>query len=177
MELVPILRVKHRKFLRAKEQRALFEQLNKTPSLLHREFGSNSKSKARIELIVLDDKTELLFVENQPWLIRGPELLLPALQALLKQFVSLPEVVVDMGAVPHIANGADVMAPGIVEMEPTLVKGDLVVIIDKKNRTPLAVGQMQIDAGEVQREGKGRTIKTLHYVGDSLWKLMKSLSE
>jgi len=177
MGLVPILRVKHRKFLRAKEQRTLFEQLRITPHLLHREFRLATKNKARIELIVLDDKTELLFVENQPWLIRRPELLFPALQALLKQFVTLPEVVIDMGAVPHIANGADVMAPGIVEMEPTLVKEDLVVIIDKKNRTPLAVGQMQKDAIDVQQNSKGRTIKTLHYVGDSLWKLMKTLSE
>ncbi len=174
---MPILRVKHRKFLRAKEQRTLFEQLKKTPNLIHIEFRSTTRSKVGIELIVLDDKTELLFVENQPWLIRGPEFLFPALQALLKQVVTLPEVVVDMGAVPHIANGADVMGPGIVEMEPSLVKEDLVVIIDKKNRTPLAVGQMQKDAIEVQREAKGRTIRTLHYVGDSLWKLMKSLSE
>lgn len=171
------MRVKHRTLLRSKEQRTLLEQLEKTPSLLHHELETIIRSKAKVERIVLDNKTELYFMDNQPWLIRGPKLIFPALQALLKQVVVLPEVIVDMGAVPHIANGADVMAPGIVEINPNLVKDDLVVVIDQKNRVPLAVGRMLKDAIEVQREGKGRTIQTLHHVGDALWKLIKSLSE
>jgi PUA-domain protein len=163
--------------LRSKEARTLLEQLEKKPSLLHKELETSNKGKVRIERIVLDDKTELYFVNDQPWLVRGPQFLFPALQALIKKTVTLPEVIVDMGAVPHIANGADVMAPGIVELDSNLVKNDLVAIIDQKNRAHLAVGQMLKDANEVKLERKGRTIQTLHHVGDSLWTLMRSLSE
>ncbi|MFX1563528.1 MAG: hypothetical protein ACFFDP_09495, partial [Promethearchaeota archaeon] len=72
------MRVKHRTLLRSKEQRILLEQLKKTPGLLHIELKPTAKSKARVERIVLDDRTELFFVDNQPWLIQGPELLFPA---------------------------------------------------------------------------------------------------
>ena len=82
-----------------------------------------------------------------------------------------------MGAVPHIANGADVMAPGIVDMDRSVTEGALVVVIDQKNRTPLAVGRTRMDAQTVLGTKRGRAIETLHYVGDPVWKLAKELSE
>jgi PUA domain protein len=101
----------------------------------------------------------------------------PGLPALISENVQLPQIVVDMGAVPHIANGADVMAPGIVNVDEQLKVGDLAVVIDQKNHVPLAVGRMLLTPEAILTTDKGRALETLHYVGDQFWNLAKELSE
>jgi PUA domain protein len=78
-------------------------------------------------------------------------------------------VTVDMGAVPHVANGADVMAPGITEADPAIRAGDLVWVRDERNRRPLAVGRALVDGPAMPRGKKGKAVETLHHVGDALW--------
>ncbi len=79
-------------------------------------------------------------------------------------------VTVDMGAVPFVANGADVMGPGILETDPSISEGDLVWIRDVKNGAPLAVGIALRSAGEMGEKAPGKAVKTIHFVGDKLWK-------
>ena len=80
-------------------------------------------------------------------------------------------VVVDMGAVRFVTNGADIMSPGIVEADDTIVPGDLVVIVDVNNKKPLAIGESLITGPEMVESSKGKAIKSLHYVGDEIWNL------
>ena len=171
------MRIKHRTLLRTKELRQLRKQLEKVPKLEHKAIREAPSSKVQVERIVLDNKSELYFIGGELWLVIQQDLIYPGLPALLSENVQLPKVVVDMGAVSHIANGADVMAPGIYDLDKKLVKGKLAVIIDQKNLMPLAVGQMLLDAETILEINKGRAIDTLHYVGDPLWKLAKELSE
>ena len=44
-----------------------------------------------------------------------------------------PKAVVDMGAVRHVYNGADIMAPGIVRFEGKFAKGAIVLVIDVRH--------------------------------------------
>lgn len=81
---------------------------------------------------------------------------------------SLPKVVVDMGAIRFVCNGADVMAPGITEMGVFSV-GDIVVIRDVNYGKALAIGVAIRSSGDIERSKKGKVIKNLHYVGDRLW--------
>ena len=97
------------------------------------------------------------------------EVWVPTLHILLKKAV-LPLVVVDMGAVKFVANGADIMRPGIREVPPGLMKGALVTIADEKNRKPLAVGMLLLDSAALQAAATGKVVKTLHFVGDDIWK-------
>jgi PUA domain protein len=174
--MVFLMRVKHRHQLRSKEQRALREQLQATPALLHINLTSSSAGKTSIERIVLENRTELYLINERLWLVRTKERTYPSLHALLDGVVTLPKVVVDMGAVPHIANGADVMGPGIVEVDSSITPGDIVVVIDQKNRTPLAIGQAIYETERMKTKTKGRAVSVIMYVGDWLWDLMKSLS-
>ncbi len=80
-------------------------------------------------------------------------------------------VTVDMGAVSFVANGADVMGPGIVDADTGIQKGDFVWIRDEKNRQPLAVGEALVPGTEMVGKGKGKMVRSLIYVGDRLWKL------
>jgi PUA-domain protein len=79
-------------------------------------------------------------------------------------------VTIDMGAVPFITNGADCMGPGITDADPSISEGDLVWIRDSKNKVPLAVGISERSGAELAEKKPGKAIKSLHYVGDKLWK-------
>jgi len=96
--------------------------------------------------------------------------IVPTVRRLLVHPATRRHVTVDMGAVPFVYNGADVMAPGIVDADPEIRAGDLVWIRDEKNARPLAVGRALMDGPTMVREEKGKAVETLHHVGDDLWR-------
>ncbi len=123
-------------------------------------------AKSFDELEVGDEM--VYFVDNSPWILRRTIGLLPSLK--FDKFVNLlPRVVVDMGAVAHVANGADIMRPGIREVPSNLAKGDLLVIVDEKYGKPLALGLAEVESTEMKSMSKGKVIKNVHFVGDELW--------
>ena len=84
----------------------------------------------------------------------------------------MPSVSVDMGAIPYVCNGADVMAPGIMEVLGDFRCSQLVVIRDIEYGKALAVGVSLISSSEIKKMDKGKAIMNLHYVGDKLWKAL-----
>ena len=80
-------------------------------------------------------------------------------------------VTVDMGAVKFVYNGADVMAPGIVDADPSITPSDLVWVRDEKNLRPLAIGEALTSGPEMVASEKGKAVNSIHHVGDALWKL------
>ena len=119
------------------------------------------------EVIVGEDV--VYFVDGTPLIIRTKRGLLPSLK-FAKAMDLLPRVVVDMGAVAHIANGADVMRPGIKNVRGDFGEGDLVVIVDEKFSKPIALGVAEVDSTEMMRVSRGNVVRSVHYVGDELWK-------
>ncbi len=112
-------------------------------------------------LILLKGRPVFMMVEDRPFFtVRG------ALEFSPKRNV----VVVDSGAVSYIINGADVMAPGIVEADPEIVPGDSVVIVEERHKKPLAVGTALLPGPEMR--GSGKAVKSVHHVGDDLWDMI-----
>ena len=109
------------------------------------------------ELYIFDESIEFVKDENGLYPFLGGSYL-----------EGLPKVVVDMGAIRFVCNGADVMAPGIVEMG-SFEAGDLVVIRDVTHGKALAIGIANKSSVDIERSKKGKVIKNLHYVGDKLW--------
>ena len=112
-----------------------------------------------IDLIFVDGQPLIMFIEGQPFFT-----VLGAIELSPQRKV----VIVDSGAVKFIANGADVMSPGIVSADPEIMPGDLVVVIDEKHRKALAIGKAIISGSEMH--GEGKAIKSLHHIGDQIWK-------
>lgn len=79
-------------------------------------------------------------------------------------------VTVDAGAVQFVSNGADVMRPGIVDVDEELEAGDLVVISEETHGKFLAIGRALVDADEMLGD-EGRVIESIHHVGDDLYEL------
>jgi len=108
------------------------------------------------------------FVDNSPLILRKTIGLLPSLK-FEKCVNLLPRVVVDMGAVAHVVNGADIMRPGIRDVPSNFAKGDLLVIVDEKYSKPLALGLAEVELTEMKSMSKGKVVKNVHFVGDELW--------
>ncbi len=86
----------------------------------------------------------------------------------------LPKVVVDMGAVPRLCNGADLMAPGMVKVDGEFGKDSLIVILDEKNLKPIAVALSNYPSSDLAAARQGKVARNLHYVGDHLWRALLS---
>ena len=74
-----------------------------------------------------------------------------------------------MGAIKFLIGGADVMRPGIVEIDYGIAKDEPVVIVDINNQKPIAVGIALISGAEMKVTKNGRVIRNIHYVGDKIW--------
>ena len=131
-------------------------------------------SKASVE-IVEAVVGNIYLVNGKPLFFKVGERVLPTL--LFRDFVlRSPKIVVDMGAVPHVCNGADVMAPGIVRVEGEFGKGDLVLVVDEKHGKPLALGESLYDAETARNTKQGAVVKNVHFVSDKIWNFAKTLA-
>ncbi len=143
------------RFLSNKEIKAMKDVLKK--------YGINEK---RLILYEFDKFEIILSPDKKPLLIKYDNVFVPTL------FVNanLPKVIIDLPAVKFIANGADVMRPGIKSMDEFL-KNDVVAIIDEKYGKRIAIGIALYDSEEIKSMEKGKVIKNVHYVGDKIYKL------
>ncbi len=132
-------------------------------------YNLQISKKDHIELLE-QEEVRVITINKDIAFFYHEDRLIPALQYLQNHSL-LKKVTIDMGAVKFIVNGADVMRPGIVEMEEGITKDDAVVIIDQKNKKPLAVGIALFNTEEMRALPKGKVIKTIHYVGDGVWKI------
>lgn len=86
-----------------------------------------------------------------------------------------PHVVVDMGAVKFVCNGAKIMRPGITKFE-TFKKGDIVIVKDQIYCKTLAAGVAIEDSEIAATSSKGYVIDNLHYISDKFWEAHKEIS-
>jgi len=124
-------------------------------------------STEHLEELSVED-TSVFFADGKPWILRTKGNLIPSLKfdAIL---ATLPKIIVDMGAVPHVVNGAPIMRPGIRQIEGQFSKDDLVAVLDEKHRKTLALGVALMDSEIMRSMTKGRMIDNIHYVGDLVW--------
>ena len=87
---------------------------------------------------------------------------------------TLPKVVVDMGAVPHICNGADVMVPGIVETD-SFEEKTIVRVVDERHGKNISVGVSLMSSNKILEAERGKAVKNIHYIGDRIWKFIREL--
>jgi len=157
------LNVKKRYYLKKKRIKEIKQELG--------EYGSLINNKSSVEVLETDEYNYIL-VNSEPYIIMIDDKPYPTLKAILaNEDLENKTVVVDMGAVRFVTNGADIMSPGIVEADDDIVPGDVVVIVDVNNHKPLAIGESLISGPEMVESSKGKAIKSLHFVGDDIWNL------
>jgi PUA domain protein len=86
-----------------------------------------------------------------------------------------PVVTVDSGAIKFVCNGANIMRPGIVNIEGDFGANEIVVISEQKYGKPIAIGRAILSRADMVSATKGAVVTNLHYVGDKFWSMLKEL--
>ena len=118
----------------------------------------------------IEQKENIIYKDGFPIFFYKKEILIPHLKLLQANNI-LKKIVVDMPAVPYMVKGADVMRPGIKEIDEGIRKGMLVSIVDEKNKKAIAVGISEFSTEELRVLKTGKVIKNIHWVGDEIWKM------
>jgi len=155
--------------LRGKEAKAILTDFMSRLQLGEEVFGS----KPYVEKVQLRDG-ELILVDGEPVILRKRGQLVPTLKfdSAVKK---LARLAVDMGAVPHICNGADIMVKGVRSVDREFAKGALVVIVDETHGKHLAIGEALTDSTSIREMERGKVVSNLHFVGDDAWDAMKAI--
>jgi PUA domain protein len=111
------------------------------------------------------DKYNIITLNKEPIFIEFKDKMIPCIKII--EEVLKNKVKVDMGALRFLINGADVMAPGIVEYDKTIKENDVVFVFDEKHNKIICVGIALVDFENLSE--KGKVIKNIHYVGDKIW--------
>jgi len=138
-------------------------------------WGEVLRGKIRNAMEIREDEIKLYRIGE---LVVGEidEKLYPVIhERNLEALDRLPSMIVDMGAVPHIVNGADVMRPGIKDFRGEFNEGDFVVVRDERNLRPLAVAIALVGLEECRAMKRGKVAKNIHHVNDRIWKLMRKI--
>jgi PUA domain protein len=159
------IRLRNRHRLRQKEIRALADRLEQAlgGKVFDETTTVDMAEGPGYDVVYVEGKIlAIVYEDGTPFLtVRG----------LLRYAATKRFVTVDMGAVRFVANGADVMGPGIVDADAGIAEGDLVWIRDVKNKRPLAVGKALMSGECLAKREKGRSIASVHHVGDRIWQL------
>ena len=115
-----------------------------------------------------------IFTANDIMILKIEETYLPFLSqtSLLEKF---PHVLVDMGAVKFMCNGANVMRPGI-RSHSEFDREQVVCVIEESQHKFLAVGKSLVPSSELETMEKGEVIKNMHYISDKYWEIGKTIT-
>jgi PUA domain protein len=163
---------KHRRyFLKTKEAKAV---LQKASDKLKTDIEVLFKDRLDVE-VFQTDADRIYLINGKPVLVEAGGNVYPTLK-FDEYFNHAPHVVVDMGAVPYVCKGANIMAPGIRRIEGQFDKNDVIFVVDEKHGKPLAIGEILYDAKDARNLKQGIVVKNLYHVGDNTWNLLKELT-
>jgi PUA domain protein len=158
-----------RHFLKTKEAETI---LNKASEKLKVDLKQLFAAKPNLEL-VQTEFAEIYLINGKPSLVKIQENIFPTL-TFNEYSASLPKIVINMGAIPHVCNGANIMAPGIIRYEGEFKEDDFVLVVDEKYSKPLAIGEIVYNSETVKKVARGVVVKNVHHVGDRIWNFIKS---
>lgn len=124
-----------------------------------------------METAKISPQDEILLIDEKPIFIRANGEVFPTLLNM-EVLGKLPTITVDMGAVPHLCNGADLMAPGIVKISGEFQAGALAVVVDEKFSKSIALVKTLYSSEELQEKKQGKVADNIHFVGDRFWKVL-----
>jgi len=164
-----LLKLKKRYHLDSSEMKRLMERLS---NIIGKEAQKAIPNSKGLEAIDLSPTKKVFLLDGKLILIETEGQLLPALinEGLLDL---MPSVIVDMGALPHVCNGADIMAPGIIGVEGEFAAEMPVVVRDERHHKAIAIGRSLFDSSQFRKKKHGRMVKNLHFVGDDFWKTVE----
>ena len=161
------IHIRSRHYLRSNNVKKILKELKKMFDPLDIDAAFKGKrfellKTGPYDIILVDDEPMIFMPDGEPFLtVKG------ALSTKPNQRV----VIVDAGATRFVVNGADVMRPGIVKADPGIEAGDLVIVVEELHKKALAIGRALVSGEDMPGES-GKAVKSVHYVGDTLWNIV-----
>ncbi len=163
-----------RYFISSRESRELVGSLLERHPELSPLFPRLKVSLEAVEYETGKGTERVLLYEGRPVLVqKATGEVVPFVGAVRSPGLRIKRVVVDQGAVRFILNGADVMGPGIVDVDGDVGEGDLVVVVDERYGAPLAVGYALRSASDMRERGK--SVKNVHHAKDRATEVIREL--
>ena len=160
------MRIKARHHLREDAVKKILEYLKAN-------FGESIEAQftgKKLEIAESDEEQDFILVNGEPLLFAVDDTYFPTIRGALKMRPKKKRVIVDMGAVKFVAKGADIMSPGIVDVDTGIRRDDLVIVCDEVHGKPLAIGRALVNA-DAMMGNRGKAVKSIHYIGDRIWKM------
>lgn len=145
------------------------KEIEKINQEIEKSFGLKDFIDNDARVTLADEKYVL--IDSDACFFYKDNKLIPCLKMVIKNNF-LKKVSIDKGAVKFISSGADVMRPGIVELDKSIKKGEIVSVVDSVYKVPVAVGEALFDGSEIASMKSGKVIKNLHHVGDDAWNFL-----
>jgi PUA domain protein len=117
---------------------------------------------------IVSEKIDILLGDKDPIGLYHNNNCYPSLKLLLNANTNIPSIYLDLGAIPFITKGADLMKPGVKDLEQ-FEKEQLIIMKDAIHKKPLALGIAEFSSEDIKTMEKGKVVKTLHYIGDIIW--------
>jgi PUA domain protein len=161
------IHIRSRHYLRSNNVKKILKELKKMFDPLDIDAAFKGKrfellKTGPYDIILVEDEPMIFMPDGEPFLtVKG------ALSTKPNQRV----VVVDAGATRFVVNGADVMRPGIVQADPGIEAGDLVIVVEELHKKAIAIGRALVSGDDMLGES-GKAVKSIHYVGDTLWNIV-----
>ena len=168
------MRLKNRHYLRSNEIKKLKNEIteNFEEIFVDKIFSSNNK----VEIAEIEGLFFVYIIDGELLLFRKDNSLIPSLKALKNGKFNLLKVIVDMGAIKYVINGADIMRPGIVMIDDGIKKDSYIKIVDEKYNKPIAIGRSLFNSNSMKNMVKGKAVKNIHYINDKIWNLLEIIS-
>uniref|UniRef100_A0A336K476 CSON005261 protein n=1 Tax=Culicoides sonorensis TaxID=179676 RepID=A0A336K476_CULSO len=163
---------------------------NSFPTLKEEQLNNvfcNKSTVCSIKGVTHNEENIIIYtIEKQPFFfeIENLEILLPTVYAVWKFLDIIPIFTTHSDVLPKLANGADLMLPGIVKSGNNLQswgnlkKNEIVGINLTSNRAIIAVGLLAHSSYDLYMcGGRGVAVNVLHVFGDKLWGMEPTVSE
>jgi len=134
------------------------------------------------KIFTFNEESVLLYIHNKNTVFFEMEkdrIFFPSIYTLWKYPELIPFLTTWPPVMSRIANGADLMLPGVIVEEEKgikaycdgrLAKGDLVSVNLTSNKAPVAVGTAWLSSEDMYMAArKGKCVSTIHFYGDQLW--------
>ena len=153
--------------LNVKQRKELLSRL----SSIIEDVSTLIRKKASVEKLVVGDERFLYYSDGVAVAVQVGDVIVPFLKRIRNLKVICPFVVVDVGAIRFITNGADIMRPGITKISGEFDSGSVVLVREEKAGSALAFGVSLFSSEELLGIKKGKVIKNVHHLRDDFWDL------
>ena len=137
-----------------------------------KEISSQLKEVDKKDIVdLIDDK--FLRINNEIRYFDFEKKWVPTLKYIYSKpsSIEMKKVVVDMGAIKFVTNGADIMRPGVRKFDEGIEKGEIIQILEETHNKTIALGKALGKSEEMRKQEKGKIIENIHYIGDSIWNM------